>query len=65
MEKKGIVGLCVCVRLKRQKNTHVKKNTDFAVLYGGTHRSLRAITGGMQRHQTEERDKAKIRGGIG
>jgi hypothetical protein len=65
MEKKEMVGLCVCVRLKGQKNTLANKNTVFAVLYGGTHGTSRAIMGGMERHQTEERDKSKIRGGIG
>jgi hypothetical protein len=47
MGKKEIVGLCGCGRLKGQKNTHVKKNTDFAVLYCGTHGPSRAIMGGM------------------
>jgi hypothetical protein len=47
MGKKEIVVLCVCVRLKGQNNTHVKKNRDFAELYGGTHGSWRAIIGGM------------------
>ncbi len=47
MEKIEIVGLCVCVRLKSQKSTFATKNPEFAVLYGGTHGTSRAIMGGM------------------